>query len=157
MGLSFLKIIVDKLRFYLHDKRNIKHLILMCVFYVLTQHLWFSNIVRPEMFPEPGSSRRDRVLFVLIFCVLAFLFLSDCNRQTYWGGWMRWGLELPSTLCLWRRTDSLTLLWTFRGVAEATREAGGQHSCSSQTMHCFAHSTERRQSSEAAHMSQHVL
>lgn len=92
-------------------------------------------------------------LFVLCVC----LFVSDWNRQTCWGGWLRWGLELPSTQRLWRHMDSLTLLWTFKGVAEATGEARGQHSYSSQTMHCFAHSAERRESPQAAHMSQRVL
>lgn len=89
-------------------------------------------------------------------CVCVCLCLTETDPLTGRAGWV-WGLEPPSTQSLWRHTDSLTPMWTFGGVAEATAEARGQHSCSWQTIHSFAQSTERRQSPQGAHMSQHAL
>lgn len=96
--------------------------------------------------------------FCLFACVCASVcvWLKQTDPLTGRAGWV-WGLEPPSTHSLWRHTDSLTPVWTFGGVAEATAEARGQHSCSWQTMHSFAQSTERGQSPRGAHMSQHAL
>lgn len=103
------------------------------------------NTVRPEICSQPRAHIVTRFCcFFFGLCVCVWLRQTDLPR----------GVEFPSTQCLWRHKDSLTLLWTFRGAAEATGEAKGRHSCSPQTMHCFAHSTERRQ---AAHMSQNVI
>lgn len=49
----------------------------------------------------------------------------------------RVGGELPSTQCLSRQRDSLTLRWTFRGGYEGAEEVEGQNACSSQTMRYY--------------------
>ena len=95
--------------------------------------------------------------WVCVYLVWVCLRLTETDRHTEQGGWMRWKGGASINTVSVEHKDSLTLLWTFRGVAEATREGRGQHSCSSPTMHCFANSTERRQSPQAAHMSLNVI
>lgn len=72
MGLIILKWLEINSDFIHKTNRNINHLISVCVFYVSTRYFRLSNVVRPEIFPEPAFSHRDRVLFV------CFVFVSVC-------------------------------------------------------------------------------
>lgn len=85
------------------------------------------------------------------FCLFA-LSASVCVWPR---SWTRWGLKPPSTQCLRRHTDSLTLLWTYMGAAEATAGVRGRRSCTSQTMRCFC--PQQRQTAQATHMKQRVF
>lgn len=70
-----------------------------------------------------------------------------------WGG--QWSFHQHS-VC--RGTESLWPSCELSGgLQRPNREARGHHSCSSQTMHCIAHSTQRRKPPQAAHMSLYVI
>lgn len=70
-------------------------------------------------------------------------------------GWLRWGLEPPSTQSLRRPTDTLTLLWTFRGGCRGHQR--GQRSAFMLIAKNALLCPQQRQLTQTAHMNQRVL
>lgn len=86
------------------------------------------------------------------------LYVTETDRPTDRESWMSVGVGASINTESMEAHGLSDPNVNFRGgIAEATAEARGQHSCSWQTMHSFAQSTERRQSPQGAHMSQHAL
>lgn len=126
--------------YLIHMSKGNKHCSVTTASLKLTQ---YSSIMKYLVNLHPLSLARS-CLFALNVCVCVW-------PQS----WMRWGLEPPSTQCLRRHAESLTLLWPYMGAAEATAEVRGHHSCTSQTMRHFC--PQQRQTAQATHMNHCVL
>lgn len=108
-----------------------------------------------------SSSDRDQVLFGCSVCVLCCVYVCDSvtDRQNFRGvgrlvRW--WEGEFPSTQCLHRHKDWLTLLWTFGGGLQ--RAEGSEVSIHVRQQQCSALPTVQREDRQhkAAHMRLYV-
>ena len=93
------------------------------------------------------------------WCVCVCVCVTKTDRQTYWRGWMSWGRGLSfHQHCVYGGTRTLWPSCELSGGLQRPPE-GPEVSIHAHHKQCtaFAHSTERRQSPQAAHMSQHVI